>query len=627
MKSINLLFIFSIFTIAVTVGPRFYIFVQDYPFNTMTARNFFIGFCYDLMNMSIISVILGIFLIGSKSKNIILFLIYLWICFIIFIDYHYYLQFGSHLPYKSIFYLTEIENFSSSIKSAILSPSFILIFVAPVMAIFFLLKKIDKYEKISIYSRKKYFIYLLIYFIIGGVSGSYGNSALGKNINDPVTVPLINYFIWSKEEIEVKNVVQPIKDIKFIEKNLLGSKISNDEFKSFPLVRFHDKFCNQKKSFPQVVNCGDTSESRNNVILILVESFRAVDVGIYGGLKSITPRFDELSKEGILFKNFYANGHQTKHGQVASYCSVVPNYGVAIMDHYSTNSFYCLPEFLKDKGYSTSWIHAADSSFDGQAFFFLKNGFNKIFDRNDFTENSEKLGWGFSDEELFNKALDVIKKEDQPFFGSILTITNHHPFEVPEEFNLNLGSREVHKFLNTLHYSDKQLGTFIDKAKKQKWYENTIIIITGDTSWHGESLKKAENFDEFVDIRSKIPLLIIGGPIKISTVVEEFGSQIDIAPTIADLLNLPRTTPWMGSSLLVASSNSFAFTNRPSMYWSVMSSNGRFHLENDQIPHLFGEIDEKDQRHYEILGNALINTTKWLLQENLYWPSSIYNYN
>ena len=63
------------------------------------------------------------------------------------------------------------------------------------------------------------------------------------------------------------------------------------------------------------------------------------------------------------------------------------------------------------------------------------------------------------------------------------------------------------------------------------------------------------------------------------------------------------------------------------MYWSVMSSNGRFHLENDQIPHLFGEIDEKDQRHYEILGNALINTTKWLLQENLYWPSSTYNYN
>ena len=37
-------------------------------------------------------------------------------------------------------------------------------------------------------------------------------------------------------------------------------------------------------------------------------------------------------------------------------------------------------------------------------------------------------------------------------------------------------------------------------CKKQKWYENTIIIITGDTSWHGESLKEAENFNEFIDI-------------------------------------------------------------------------------------------------------------------------------
>ena len=123
--------------------------------------------------------------------------------------------------------------------------------------------------------------------------------------------------------------------------------------------------------------------------------------------------------------------------------------------------------------------------------------------------------------------------------------------------------------MNTLHYTDKQLGTFIDKAKKQKWYENTIIIITGDTSWHGESLKKAENFNEFIDIRSQIPLLIVGGPIKNSIVVEEFGSQIDIAPSIVDLLNLPRTTPWMGASLLETSSNSFALTNRPGMYWSV----------------------------------------------------------
>ena len=99
----------------------------------------------------------------------------------------------------------------------------------------------------------------------------------------------------------------------------------------------------------------------------------------------------------------------------------MPNYGVAIMDHYSTNSFYCLPEFLKDKGYNTSWIHASDSSFDGQVFF-LKNGFSEIFDRNDFAKDSEKLGWGFSDEELFNKALDVLSKEDQPFLVQFLLL-------------------------------------------------------------------------------------------------------------------------------------------------------------------------------------------------------------
>ena len=63
------------------------------------------------------------------------------------------------------------------------------------------------------------------------------------------------------------------------------------------------------------------------------------------------------------------------------------------------------------------------------------------------------------------------------------------------------------------------------------------------------------------------------------------------------------------------------------MYWSVMSSKGRFHLENDQTPHLFGDLEENDQKHYEKFGNAMINTTKWLLQENLYWPSSKYKHN
>ena len=626
MKVYYSLLVFSVFVVIVTTGSRLIILIRDYPINFMTMRNFTIGFFYDLMNMSIISIILCFVLMIFKNKFSFLNIVFGFICFLLFLDYNYYLQFGTHLPYKSVYYISNIENFQSSIISSFFSLNFVLIFLLPIIVINLFMKKISSLNKYLISPKKKFFMLIISYFTIGSISGSYSNSALDKNINDPVTIPFINYFIWSEKATKLKEVSMPIEEIKLVENNLSGSKSNIREFDPYPLIRVNDSKCSDK-NYNQKINCNNNSKINWNIILILMESFRATDIGVYSSLHSITPRFDKLSKEGILFRNFFANGHQTKHADVAIYCSIMPNYGGAIMDHFPTNSFYCLPEFLKEQGYSTSWIHASDSSFDGQALFLLRNGFDKIIDRNDFRKNAEKLGWGFTDKELFNKAIEEIRKEKQPFFTSIVSITNHHPFEVYQDYDLNLGNREVHKFMNTLHYSDEQLGVFIEKAKKEKWYDNTIILITSDTSWHGESIKKANNYEEFIRIRSQIPLLIIGGPINNSTVVDRFGSQIDIAPTVTDMLNLSRTTPWMGVSFFEKHLNSFAFTNRPGMYWSVMNAKGSFHLENDKINHFFGDLVGEGQNEYEKFGRALIKTSKWLLQENLYWPTNNVKYN
>ena len=626
MKVYYSLLVFSIFMVIVTASSRLIILIRDYPINFMTTKNFTIGFFYDLMNMSIVSIILSFILMIFKNKLFLLKIVFGFLCLLLFLDYNYYLQFGTHLPYKSIYYISNIKTFYSSITSIILSISFLLIFLLPITMIYIILKKISRLNKDLVLSNKKLFMLIISYSIVGSISGSYSNSALEKNINDPVTIPFINYFIWSKKATDLKKISMPFEDIEFVGNNLSGSKSDIREFDRYPLVRVNDSKCGNRDLHQKII-CNNNSKINWNIILILMESFRATDIGVYGSSNSITPKFDELSKEGIFFKNFYANGHQTKHGEVAIYCSIMPNYGGSVMDNFPMNSFYCLPEFLKEKGYSTSWIHASDSSFDGQAIFLLKNGFDKIIDRKNFSKDAEKLGWGFTDKELFSKVIEEIRKEKQPFFTSILTITNHHPFDVHQEYNLNLGSREVHKFMNTLYYSDEQLGIFIEKAKKENWYDNTIIVITSDTSWHGESIEKANNYDEFVRIKSKIPLLIIGGPIHKPTVVGQFGSQIDIAPTLTDMLNFSRITPWMGVSFFEKHSNSFALTNRPGMYWSVMNAKGSFHLENDKIVHSFGGLVGKEQRDYEKFGRAFINTSKWLLQENLYWPTNNEKYN
>ena len=75
--------------------------------------------------------------------------------------------------------------------------------------------------------------------------------------------------------------------------------------------------------------------------------------------------------------------------------------------------------------------------FDNQLKFIPKVGFDNFFDIHDLI-GTEKLGWGVSDQELFNKWLKEINNLKEPF-SSALTILNHHPFSVPDRFkNLNL---------------------------------------------------------------------------------------------------------------------------------------------------------------------------------------------
>ena len=249
-------------------------------------------------------------------------------------------------------------------------------------------------------------------------------------------------------------------------------------------------------------------------MLILLESFRATDMDSFGSELGLTPNFGKWKQKGIFFNNFYANGFQTRHAEIAAYCSVMPNYGESVFSHYNRNHFLCLPEILRRKGYSTSWINGADAAYDNQLTMFRKIGFQKIIDRFDFPSDTETLGWGFSDEALFEKWIKLLDQEKEPFFSSALTTTNHHPFDVPEKFQRYENRSVQNKYYEAVNYVDSMLNQFLIAASKTKWFKNTLIFITSDTSNYQNPQKPFSNFEDFVKTRSKIPLLIIGGNIK-----------------------------------------------------------------------------------------------------------------
>ena len=615
--SIVLLLIFCFLT---GVCSHLIIFFHQLDSGIRVLHSLMMGLCYDLMIAFLITffAVISLFFTREKFERHIIIFIFLTYSFILFIDINYYFIFGTHLPFHTKEYLTELEFFSTNILEVVGNFTFMIVFIVPNTIFIFLVWNFSRDKrKISIINLSISLFYTIIF---GALAGVYPNSYVSKNMNDPLTSSAVNYFYWSRHTVSDEKIQKPAASLKRVIAKLPGKINENPIYEDLPLARYHSSDSCIKSNYQDPLASALCSEKKMNVLIILLESFRASDMDSFGSELELTPNFGKWKQKGIFFNNFYANGFQTRHAEIAAYCSVMPNYGESVFSHYNENNFLCLPEILRREGYSTSWINGADAAYDNQLTMFPKIGFQKIIDRFDFPPDTETLGWGFSDEALFEKWIKLLDEEKEPFFSSALTTTNHHPFDVPEKFRRYENRSVQNKYYEAVNYVDSVLNQFLIEASKTKWFKNTLIFITSDTSNYQNPQKPFSNFEDFVKTRSKIPLLIIGGNIKKPYQEDRYFSQIDLAPTIMDILGFPYTNSWMGNSILKSDNNSLAFTNRPGNYWAVMSLQGRYYSEADQNDHFFGFNDNQNLKlEYKQIGKDWIDTVKWLLQENKIW--------
>lgn len=274
--------------------------------------------------------------------------------------------------------------------------------------------------------------------------------------------------------------------------------------------------------------------STPNVIVIIWESFTAKAVGSLGGLPNITPRFDELTKEGILFTNLYASGNRSDKGMVAilSGYPAQPTESI-IKIPTKTRSLPSLPHAFKEKGYHTSFYYGGETEFANMKTYFLQQDFNKITDINSFEKKDMNSKWGAHDHVVLNRLLEDLDQAKSPFFATLFTLSSHEPFEVPVPTVIK-GNSQENLFLNALHYSDESIGNFIQTAKTKPWWNNTVIVILAD---HGHPLPETskEKPSEF-----HIPMLWLGGALQQTNIrVNILASQTDMASTLLNQLHIP----------------------------------------------------------------------------------------
>jgi phosphoglycerol transferase MdoB-like AlkP superfamily enzyme len=282
-----------------------------------------------------------------------------------------------------------------------------------------------------------------------------------------------------------------------------------------------------------------------NLVVFLQESLGAEYVGCLGG-KPLTPELDKLSKEGMLFTNLYCTGTRSVRGIEAVITGFLPSPSESVVKlNNSQTGFFTLAEALKDKGYETSFIYGGMANFDNMASFFNGNGFDDIVDEEDFTGKTAFKGtWGYSDEDLANKANQYFKsKGNKPFFSLMFSTSNHEPFEFPDG-RIQLYDKQKQTVNNAMKYADFSIGKFFEMAKKETYFKNTIFIVIADhnTRTYGKNLVPVNKFH--------IPALIIGPNVPKGKAYDKLCSQIDIPPTLLDLIGMKLATPMPGRDLL-----------------------------------------------------------------------------
>ncbi len=316
-----------------------------------------------------------------------------------------------------------------------------------------------------------------------------------------------------------------------------------------------------------------------NVLIVIWESFteKVVDKKING--KEVTPYFNRLKKEGVYFSNAYASGDRTDKGLIAvlSGYPAQPTQSI-IKEPSKTQKLPILTKDFQALDYRTEFYYGGETEFANIKSYLFTADYEQITDLNTLSDDLFLTKWGVHDEIVFDRFLkdhQVIR--NKPFFSTLLTISSHEPFDVPLDSTVFAGSDEESLYMNSLYYTDREFGKFIDSARTQPWWNNTVVIVVGD---HGHRLpetgNKADNF--------RIPMLWTGGAVKSRNTIEDIVSQLDIAKSLSEIMGIPSKQYEWGRNLFRTKRNN----------WAFFSFNDGFGYINGEKEFLFDNVGKKE---------------------------------
>ncbi|HEX4884155.1 MAG TPA: LTA synthase family protein [Casimicrobiaceae bacterium] len=282
-----------------------------------------------------------------------------------------------------------------------------------------------------------------------------------------------------------------------------------------------------------------------HVVMITIESMSAEFLGAYGSAQGLTPNLDRLAAEGLRFANFYATGTRTVRGLEAVSLGTPPVPGQSIVRRPGNDHLATIGEILQRQGFATTFVYGGYGYFDNMNAYFGGNDY-RVVDRTAIPREriAFENAWGVADETLLGETLDVIDanvRDGRRSFVHVMTTSNHRPFTYPPG-RIDIpspGGRE-----GGVKYTDWAIGRFLEQARSRPWFDDTLFVFLADhcAAAAGKTALPLAGY--------RIPLILWAPKLVRPGVYTPVASQIDLPPTLLDVLGVEGDDHFFGRALL-----------------------------------------------------------------------------
>ena len=286
-------------------------------------------------------------------------------------------------------------------------------------------------------------------------------------------------------------------------------------------------------------------EMQPNFILVLMESQRGRNTGYMNPQiqPSPTPFMDSLAAYSHVWMRMHTSGVPTTGGVLSTHIGIPHHSRLAQATDLAHVTIPSFVQVLTENGYSTHYMSAADPAWDN-----LGVWMSKWYTAQHYNRERE------DDSTFMDYAIeyvrDTLSKEGKPFFATLMTRSNHYPFNFAAGMTDEEKARPLQERINvTMGYADRQLARFIRAVENEEWYKNTYVIVMADHGFPlGENGVSTMNGGGFSNV-SWIPFFIHGKGLE-AVRDTTTAAQIDIAPTVLELAGFAVPNIFMGHNLL-----------------------------------------------------------------------------